>query len=399
MKIAIIGINNSFIDLSRQNDVIDYIKFNMIKQGKSPSLISYFNNNIDFLRNTLNQQYDIVFFIGTDSIIFNNNIKDNIAKIIGCKLEKHNICEQSLMSYCSINNIVYSQQEELQTLFPTNSQPIFKSSYFDNGFTYKFNSTQIFFLPSNVQFVEEIYQSSLLPFINSNSYSDDNFQNMTIKCYGILEKDLRTLLSEELINPNLDISIVNCRLDNAIYIRYDNNFHASVQPVIADICSKLSKLIYATEDISLYKTATNLLNIQNKRISIAETITKGNITTKICNIDNSIIDKGIIVSTFDSIAKHLKIQERIVNQFGKYSVNTVYELNNLLLEQSNSDISIFVLGDKSVDTCYIAIGDIEGIHVYKNKVSVYDNTTSQMLSETTMFYLIKKLRQNDLQFR
>ena len=74
-------------------------------------------------------------------------------------------------------------------------------------------------------------------------------------------------------------------------------------------------------------------------------------------------------------------------------------MDNLLLEQANSDIAIFVLGDKTNNTCFIAIGDIDGIHVYKNKFMTYNQLTINMLSETTMFYLIKKLRQNDLQFR
>ena len=75
MKIAIVGINNSLIDLTSQNEVIDFIKFNINKQGKSPSLISYFANNIDNLRYTMQHGYDILFVIGTDSIIFNHNLK------------------------------------------------------------------------------------------------------------------------------------------------------------------------------------------------------------------------------------------------------------------------------------------------------------------------------------
>ena len=77
MKIAIIGINNSLVDLSNQNEVIDFLKFNTIKQGKTPSLISYFNNTLENLRLIIQQNYDILFVVGTDNIIFNHNLKDN----------------------------------------------------------------------------------------------------------------------------------------------------------------------------------------------------------------------------------------------------------------------------------------------------------------------------------
>lgn len=399
MKIAIIGINNSLIDLSSQNEVIDFLKFNIIKQGKMPSLVSYFNNNLDNIRLIINQNYDLVFFVGSDSIIFNHNIKDNLAKIFGVRLEKYNPCEMAIQDYCANNNIVYSAEEEMQTFFPTNSQPIYKTSYFNNGFAYKYNNTQVFMLPSDVDFVSEVYSFSILPFLSKNSGTNASFNTMTIRCYGILEKDLRGLIQEELKCPNIIVDIVSTRLDNVLYISYQNTDISAIQPVIADICSKLSKLIYATEDTTLYQTAVNLLSIQKKKIVLAETLTKANITSNIMNLNADVIEKSIIVSNFDSIAKQLKLSERVVNQFGKYSVNTVYELDNLLLEQANSDIAIFVLGDKTNNTCFIAIGDIDGIHVYKNKFMTYNQLTINMLSETTMFYLIKKLRQNDLQFR
>lgn len=399
MNIAIVGINNSLIDLSSQNEVIDFIKFNIHKQGKSPSLISYFPNNIDNLRHTMQQGYDILFVVGTDSIIFNHNLKDNLARILSVKLEKNTICESMLMEYCSNRKIVYSSQEEMQTEFPLNAQVICKKDYFNNAFTYKYNSTLIIMLPADIDFVKEIYQTNILPFVIDNNTDSELYETMTIRCYGLLQKDLKSLLADELSNPNLSINIVSKRLDNAIHIKYKNSNISFVQPIIADICSKLSQLIYATEDTTLYETAVNLLTIQNKKIVIGETITAGNITRNILKHGCDVLEKGITVTTFDTMAKQLKLNERVVNQFGKYSVNTVYELGNLLLELSTAEISIMVLGSQDIDTCYMAIGDIDGIHVYKNKVQSLDNTSIEMLSETTMYYLIKKLRQNDLQFR
>ena len=111
---------------------------------------------------------------------------------------------------------------------------------------------------------------------------------------------------------------------------------------------------------------------------------------------------GIFFIFFDKINNLIKnklnIDSRVIEQFGEHSVNSVYELDNLLLQNSKSDIAIFILGDKYHDMCYIAIGDIDGIHVYKNKIINFDDELIYSLSETTLFYLIKKLRQNDLQF-
>jgi hypothetical protein len=101
MKIAIVGINNFLFDLSEQNEVVDFIKLNINKQGKLPSLISYFSNNIDNLRSTMQQCYDLLFVIGSNSIIFNHNIKDNLSKIFGTSMDKNNIYESMIIDYCS----------------------------------------------------------------------------------------------------------------------------------------------------------------------------------------------------------------------------------------------------------------------------------------------------------
>ena len=46
----------------------------------------------------------------------------------------------------------------------------------------------------------------------------------------------------------------------------------------------------------------------------------------------------------------------------------------------------------------MAIGDFDGIHVYKNKINIKNLNLIGNLSKTALFYLIKKLKQNDLCF-
>ena len=87
-----------------------------------------------------------------------------------------------------------------------------------------------------------------------------------------------------------------------------------------------------------------------------------------------------------------------MSDYGKYSVNTVYELANAMLETKTGDLVLFVLGDKNSDICYMAIGDFDGIHVYKNKINIKNLNLIGNLSKTALFYLIKKLKQNDLCF-
>ena len=153
------------------------------------------------------------------------------------------------------------------------------------------------------------------------------------------------------------------------------------------------------DDGDLYKTATYLLKLYKKNLAIGETLTLGNITKSLCVEDDNTIADALIFPNFDLAVRRLGLDKKVIDMYGKYSVNTVYELNNLLLEKTTSDIALFVLGERNSDICYIAVGDLDGIHVYKNKINVHDDNLIENISNTALFYLIKKLRQNDLQFR
>lgn len=396
MRSAILGINSNLIHSQCQDKMISYLKKRLYEIGEDISLISYFNNNYEILKTIINDKYDLVFCLCSEQSIFNYNVKENICKIVGDKLEKNTICENSLKKYCNTNNIPFSSTEEMEVMIPTNAIPLCDEKFSNYGFMYKFNSTYIVFLPSNLDFLIPNFESYVLPLISD--ISSNKFETLTIRCYGILEKDIKNIIADEFSNPNIKIQILNTRLDNAIYIRYKSDKVSLAQDALASICTKLNKFIYSTEDSSLFDTAKYLLSLHKKSLSVAETLTMGNIIRQLAGDDN-IISDSYLFANFESIERTLGLDKTVIENYGKYSVNTVYELDNLLLEKGNADIAMFVLGDSNCDTCFIAIGDLDGIHVYKNKIVYKNDELIDNISDTALFYLIKKLRQNDLQFR
>ena len=48
--------------------------------------------------------------------------------------------------------------------------------------------------------------------------------------------------------------------------------------------------------------------------------------------------------------------------------------------------------------CYIAVGNADGIHVYKNTLFGNREQVIDSLTQTAFFYLIKNIKQNDLFF-
>lgn len=397
MKIACLGINSNLIDTDKQCKIINFINKRLYEMGENVSLISYYDNSYDRLKNLFHDKYDIVFIVGNDSPIYNYNIKDNLSRIFNDKLDNLENSYSALNKYCVNHNIVFSVQEEMEVKLPTKCIPLCSDDYYNNGFMYKLENTYIVYLPNNFDFAVENYNNYILPLLND--ISNNKLDLVVLKCFGILEKDIRTLINEYIDNTKINIHIVNDGLDNAIYIRYDSTYMGSgIQDVISNICAKLNKFIYSTDDESIYETASHLIEIQNKKIAVAETITLGNICKQMSLVNDKNISTGYLLNNKASIFDTFKVDKKVLDTYGEFSVNAVYELDNILLEKSCCDIAIFVLGNRNNDTCYIAIGDIDGIHVYKNKIFSFDDNLIENIAKTAIFYLIKKLRKNDLQF-
>jgi len=396
MKFSILAINSNLINITTQNSIINYLSKKLYEIGEKFSLISYFDN-LEKIRENINSDNDFIFILGTNSSIFNHNIKNNLAKVFGDKFVTSESSYSSLSKYCKNNNIPFSMEEEMEVLLPENSIPLCNSDYYNNGFMYKFNNKYIVFLPSNLNFTIDNYCSYILPLIKDLTNFKSEYQ--VIKCFGILEKDIRSLLNDILVKKTIDIHIICDNLDSSIYFRYDNSIDNNVlQDVISDACNKLNKFIYSTSDSNIYETASELLKLHRKKVVIGETITGGNIFKELSLINDDNIDSTYLFHKFESIIKTIKIDNNIISEYGKYSVNTIYELSNELLTYSNADLVLFTLGDKNLDTCYMCVGDLDGIHVYKNKINIKDDKMIENLTKTAIFYLIRKLKQNNLQF-
>lgn len=395
MKISCIALNSNMLAITEQTNIINYIKNKLYEIGETFSSISYFDNSLETLKSHNLFENNLLFIIGTKSSVYNHNIKDNISRLISERMETNNNCYSALNKYCTNHNIVFSVQEEMEVKIPTNSIPLCYEYFYNNGFMYKYNDTYIVFLPAEYNFVEFNYTNYISPLVND--ITDINCDIVTLKCFGILEKDIKALISDIDLKSKLQLTIVGDNLDSSIHIKYlKNQDNSEIQNLISEICSKLNKYIYSTENTDIYQMASDLLNLRGKHLVLGETITYGNINRKLSVIDLDIVSDAYTFNNYNSIINTLGIDKKILDKYGHYSVNTVYELANLLLEKSKAQIVMFLLGDKNADICYMAIGDINGIHVYKNKINTKDDNLISNLSKTAIFYLIKKLKQNDL---
>ncbi len=256
---------------------------------------------------------------------------------------------------------------------------------------------KVFLLPDEPEETLNFVTSHIIPFVEQLTHS--KYRTMFIKTFGISEKDVKLLIKDYLDDDNLLINIFADNLDVKTVIKYDSDLDRQVmQNLISGIYEKLRKFVYTDEDLSIYQLASNMLTVYNKQLSIAETITEGVITNNLLKLNDTTdrINQSIVTKNVKNIVKQLNLSEDpLING---NSVEIVYEMAAGLLETTGCDMAIATYGNVGDEYCYIAVGDIDGLHVYKNKCSGSHDKLVETLSKSAIFYLIKKIKQNDLFF-
>lgn len=251
--------------------------------------------------------------------------------------------------------------------------------------------------------VNELKQN-FLDYIVPHIISTNATETTRLKLFGISQNDITNAVKDIVdANPNIKLSILSDELDTTLVVSYDKSTdQQQLNNYIASIYERLRKFIYSDDDTTLFQLSLDLLTIGNKTLSVLETITGGNISKEfsLCNFPNSIITQDIVVNNETTLVKEYGVNPNIIKKYGLVSVETTYEIASTMLEKSPNDVVLVTCGDiqDNKNVCYIAIGDIEGIHVYKNSYSGSKKQIVNTISKCAVFYLVKKLKQNDLFF-
>ena len=301
------------------------------------------------------------------------------------------ICEllPKVINTCKYNGITVNKVI-LSSRFEDDFEKVIYDDNNDFVITYGTNN-------SNIKGTKKVFEldhdidNTIISIVHfSDAMNKNNKTKLTLKTFGKSEREILNIL-ESIECDDLDVEVM---------IEYDNSLELdSRQDMISNIYEKLKPYMYTDENMSIYELIMNLLNVNGKTLSVAETLTQGNIAKNLTNADNNGRFKlGIVAHSAKQFEEMLALSSSIVNSHNQNMVELVYEMAAGLLEKSDSDYAIATLGNLEDDFSYIAVGDIDGIHVYKSKCSLHGVRKINTISKNAIYYLIKKIKQNDLFF-
>lgn len=396
MEICCVKINTKYNSLTTQDIIsINCIEKNLFNLGLNYNKLITTKNITSSLANIFGEtNEDLIILLGSDDSKENQQIKSNFC----------NCFNLSLSDFYLELDLKGLPKEEY--FFPSNSEFLLNNcKSLLQAFLLETNNKFYLFLPNDIDVINYTFKYYINPMIIRKSKKIYN--NFIYKTLGIPKYKIESELKEILDSKNFIYKITEENLDANIIIRYQDNLDSEIiDKTTSIIYEKFNKYIYSLEDSSIFKVACDLLNLSNSSISIAENLTMGNIIKKLSEYDTqSKINSGIIFTNIQSISNNFKISQNILDENAFSNVELIYEIATDMLERNNSDLVLCSMGQIEKDTentykavNFIAVGDIDGIHVYKNIFTGGYNSIIESITKTAIFYLIKKIKRNDLLF-
>ncbi len=278
------------------------------------------------------------------------------------------------------NLLVFAENEKLDQIMAENIAQLGdkKQVLNDLGVVFYKEQRKIVFLPLDLDF---------LPLLDIlvNSHHDNSLKYCKFRLFGKSVKEVEDgMKSIALGCDSLNYRVIGENLMTDIYACYrgENNLIDNEQVKIAGL---FKDNLYSENDLGISQIIFELLRIKNLKLAVNEGITGGKILSKLNSENNNFAE----VLKLGTISACLPLE-----------ADDVYNEAVTYLKNTGTDIAIVVSGkfdDKGMSSV-IALADKASVHVYKNRFNANAKDCLEMATNSALFHLVKKLRQNDFAF-
>ena len=332
-------------------------------------------------------------------------LNEYICELSNCTLLDNPYLKNALHEYYKKHNLVPSKDDENEWQIPSLARAVVNPNGFVQGYIVTYKNDIFCILPNNYNEAREMFDDVILDFILSNQKK--KYRSYTFKTFGLSENGIVQALATEIKNKfKVSINLFSKPFEVDIVLKSDySNEH--LDEIAKNVLIKLDKYIYAVEDVPIEKVLYELLKLNDIKIGFVEDVTCGELMSRLnkqAPDAKKYIAPSLVLTNKDYKKSKLLNNDNSLIQTD-IDANVVYKLAVEYLKQNDADLVISTVGTTTVsqDTlaglCYIAVGDRNEIHVYKNIFKGSHEEIVDCICTASYFYLIKKLKKNDFHFQ
>nr|WP_300004538.1 competence/damage-inducible protein A [Tissierella sp.] len=293
--------------------------------------------------------------------------KEVISEALGLDISLDSDMENEIKSMFSNSIFTMTKNNQKQAFKPNGSKFIKNEIGTAPGIYLEKNHKQIIMLPGPPLEMELMFKN----FVINLFKKDLNIVTKSINLVGIGESYLEEKLNKLQLNTK-NVSVLTFAKNGIIEIKIiakgkdEDDLKNEVSKVTLKIEDVFYHYIYGYDNISLEEVVVNLLKDKQLRLSLAESITGGLISSKITKIPGAskIFERGIVTYTDESKIDELGVKESTLKNYGAVSKETAREMAKGLFFKTKVDIALSITGfagpgittkDEPIGLVYIAL--------------------------------------------
>lgn len=225
---------------------------------------------------------------------------------------------------------------------------------------------------------------------------------VVLKAFGLNDETLENKL-DEIKKECSDIEIATERnlLDIKLVFKSENM--PAITKAIKMFSEAFAENIYAEFDGTLQEVLVSMLKIGRFTVSVAESFTGGNLSSRIISVPGAseVFYEGVVAYSSEAKIKRLGVSEESIRKNKPVSSQVAGEMASGLLREGKPDLVVSTTGlagpksDESgfpVGLCYIAAGSERGVSVYRYR---FDGSRAEITEkgvQTALFLAIKSVK-------
>ena len=318
---------------------------------------------------------DVVFYVGGLGYSANDLLKETLASRYKVDLVIQQASCDFFAKYIQTSKRVVPPEHIQQRLlaFPDGFD------CYPNNFGYelpafgRFFGKDIFLFPDNAEECKYVFEHYVKAFFDRQTQLKIN----VYKVFGLEKSEIEAKLLQICKNKAtffVDTDIAN---DSKIVVKFDDKTsQSSTDEISASILQEFEEFLYAVDDRSLNEIAVDLLKLYKRQLSVAESLTGGEIVASLIDVAGAseVLFEGCTTYANGAKNRRLFVKKQTLDQFGAVSQETAYQMATGLLETSQCDVVLVTTGiagpgggtdRKPVGLTYISVGYLNGIHIHK----------------------------------
>lgn len=228
------------------------------------------------------------------------------------------------------------------------------------GESIEFEDKKIILLPGPPNEMEPMLDF----YLSNKSFTEDNIIVKSVDIIGLGESIIEDRIRKMNFDRNVSINTFAHGTYTEVKIigkdKEKDILTTSIQKVVESLYSEFNTHVYSENNEDVSEQIVRILRKNNLKISFAESITGGMLSSAITDISGAskVMETSFVTYSNDSKNKNLSVSTKTLKEHGAISYETAYEMAKGIKNKSGSNIGVATTGEAGPNSSETEVGNV-----------------------------------------